>query len=129
MIKETIGKLMFAATGWDYEVEGELPDAAVYVTGQHTSLWEGYLSIAFTLCNHSIKPTMLIAKEYFREPLGSVLRFFGAVPVDRKKPGDLMQSILAEASRHPKIGIGFCPEGTRRKVSGWKKGFPGIYRG
>lgn len=123
MIKKALGKLMFASVGWSYEVKGSLPPAAVYVTGQHTSLLEGYLSMAFALCNPSFKPMMLIAKEYFSPPLGPIISYLGAIPVDRKSPGGLMAAIKAEIEKTPSIGIGFCPEGTRSKTSGWKKGF------
>lgn len=123
MIKNLIGKAMFALTGWSYEIEGELPPAAVYVTGQHTSLLEGYLSIAFTLCHPNFKSKLLIAEEYFKPPLGPIISFFGAIPVNRRSPGDLLDRVKKEIEKSPNIGIGFCPEGTRAKVSGWKKGF------
>ncbi len=123
MIKKKIGEFMYKIAGWSYDLQCDLPPKAVYVTGQHTSLLEGYLVIAFALQNPHFTPYMLIAKEYFRWPLGPVLRYVGGVPVNRGNPGNIVSKMIEELDKHSPSGIGVCPEGTRKKVAGWKKGF------
>lgn len=114
---------MFASVGWSYVIEDPLPPAAVYVTGQHTSLLEGYLSIAFSLCRSDLHPLILIAKEYFKGPFNPILHYLNCLPVNRQNPTGLISAIKIKAQQHPRFGIAFCPEGTRARTSGWRKGF------
>lgn len=93
----------------------------------HTSVvdfvvaWACYTSLGGT-------PNIMIKKEFFFWPLGWLLRKMGAVPVDRKKGGNVALHSIQAMRNAEKMHLAIAPEGTRKKTDKWKMGFLTIAR-
>ena len=55
--------------------------------------------------------------------LGAFMRYMGGIPVDRTKPGGIIQDAIDQIREINGTLIGMAPEGTRSKVKEWKTGF------
>ncbi len=118
-----ICKFILWVCGWKYI--GKAPDEKKYVviSVPHTSMWDFvWGKIAF--CSQGVKPIIFIKKESFFFPLGILLRALGARPVNRQKgaPG-LIEQIISYFNNNDICHVCITPEGTRKKVTKWKKGF------
>ena len=59
----------------------------------------------------------------FKYGLGAFLRYMGGIPVDRSKPGGIIQDAINQIKEIDGSLIAMSPEGTRSKVKEWKTGF------
>ncbi len=116
------GRLAYKLIGW--RIEGQLPDAPklVIVGAPHTSYWDAPLAIGFFLAT-GLDCRWMIKREACAHPLGGLMRWMGAIPVNRQAPGNVMQQVIDEMNRSEKFVLVITPEGTRRKVACWKTGF------
>ena len=57
------------------------------------------------------------------------MRWMGGIPVDRSKPGNVVDQVLSEIENADRIVLAISPEGTRKKVKHWKTGFYRIAQG
>jgi len=109
--------------GWKIDVS--VPKGiskAVVVMAPHTSNWDFIIGrLAFYLMD--IKACFLIKKELFFFPLGFILRWLGALPVDRKSNNNMVQQAVELFANNEALYLVFTPEGTRSANSNWKKGF------
>jgi 1-acyl-sn-glycerol-3-phosphate acyltransferase len=62
-------------------------------------------------------------KEWFFFPLGLIFKAMGGIPVTRGKHTSMTDALAAEFSNHDRLQIALTPEGTRKRVTDWKKGF------
>jgi len=122
MVFRFISKLYFKLGGW--KVTGELPqvDKYVYVVAPHTSQTDFFMGKMYGAVT-GFKPKILIKKEAFFFPLGPILRSIGGIPVDRRTNRHLADSLIQEFNTHDKFSLAIAPEGTRKLVKRWKKGF------
>ncbi len=67
--------------------------------------------------------------ELFRTPLGWFFRYCGGIPVDRKKATGLVEQMVKACRESEQFLLTIAPEGTRRYVSDWKRGFYHIAKG
>jgi 1-acyl-sn-glycerol-3-phosphate acyltransferase len=115
-------------TGWS--VEGKLPDLPkfVLVGAPHTSNWDFvlFLGVAF----HLKADVRYMGKaELFRSPFGWFFYYCGGVPVDRSKSSGLVEQMVEACNRSKTFILTITPEGTRKQVSEWKRGFYHIAKG
>ena len=61
--------------------------------------------------------------------LPGVLRWLGAIPIDRTKSTDVVTQMVEELRKRAELVLLLAPEGTRKKVTRWKTGFYHIARG
>lgn len=122
MFFRLISKLFFKLGGW--EIVGDLPQVNkyIFIVAPHTSqtdflLGKMYCSVV------GFNPKILIKKEAFFFPLGLILRRIGGVPVDRTTNRHLADNLINEFNSHEKFVLNIAPEGTRKLVKRWKKGF------
>ena len=66
---------------------------------------------------------IMIKDSAFKGPLGSLLRWMGALPIDRSKAGSVVEQTVAQFNDHEKMVMVVAPEGTRSGASQWKTGF------
>lgn len=102
---------------------GRLPDIPKFVAiATHTSNWDFpvTLLLAFAL---RIKITILGKDSLFRWPFGSLFRWFGVIPIDRKKSTNIVERMIQVFRESEKLILVVTPEGTRKKVKHWKTGF------
>lgn len=118
-----LSRLIFALSGW--KIRNPLPagvDKFVLIVAPHTSLWDFVLG-RLGLFIYRIPSRFLIKKDYFRFPQGALLKMSGGVPVDTVRGGGVAKSVLSLLNRRKKLCLVITPEGTRKKVKYWKKGF------
>ena len=122
MVFRFISKLYFKFAGW--EIVGELPQIKkyVFIVAPHTSQTDFFMGKMY--CSIvGLKLKILIKKEAFFFPLGVFLRSIGGVPVDRKKNRHLASELIKEFNSSEEFVLNIAPEGTRKLVKRWKKGF------
>lgn len=97
-------------------------DKAVIIMAPHTSNWDFVIGrLAFA--SKGIRISLMIKKESFFFPLGPVLRALGGIPVDRRHSQNTVKNISRYFETREKFYLVITPEGTRKRVERWKKGF------
>ncbi len=95
---------------------------AVIIMAPHTSNWDFVFGrLGFAL--HKVKVKIIIKKESFFFPLGIVLRYLGAIPVDRRLSASTIKKITTLMEESEEFLLLITPEGTRKLSKTWKKGF------
>lgn len=119
-----IGEKTLKMLGW--KLVGKIPDDAkkcVITVAPHTSISDFILGrLAYCSINMSVK--FLIKKEFFDYPiLRSLLTKLGGIPVDRSRSNNIVNQVSALFNKYETLNIIIAPEGTRKLVHNWKKGF------
>lgn len=120
--RRALARTLLRLTRW--RLVGEVPQSGILVGAPHTSQWDWVVTILIAWANAK-RPQALIKHDYFRGPMGWILRATGGIPLDRANPGATIRALLAEAETHPSFLLAIAPEGTRGKGEYWK---PGFYR-
>lgn len=118
-----IAKVILRIFGWSVfgKIPADVPKCVVAVA-PHTSMWDFVLGrLAFW--ELGLKARFLIKKEMFFWPLGPIVKWLGGIPVDRQKKGNLVEQVAAMFDEYDSLYIVVTPEGTRKLVSTWKKGY------
>ncbi len=120
-------KKKFAGTvlkmiGW--KVGGERPKEKkfVFLAAPHTSNWDFPLGM-LTAWYLEIDLKVLMKKSWFVFPIKGMLLSLGAMPIDRKKGGTVIDGIVQEFENRDAFVFSITPEGTRSFVDSWKTGF------
>ena len=102
----------------------DIPNEKKYVLifAPHTS-WTDFAIGKIALTAMGIKPTFLIKKELFFFPLGQYLKYLGGYPVDRQHAHKLTDILAKYIEEKDEIVLLITPEGTRKRVETWKRGF------
>lgn len=109
-------------TGW--EIVGDVPDLekAVYIAAPHTSNWDGFWLIAAKVAL-DLEARFLAKHTLFWWPLGPVLSWFGAIPIDRSRGAGIVPQLIEMFDQSTRLNLALAPEGTRRWMPYWKTGF------
>jgi len=94
----------------------------VVLIAPHTSNWDGIFGVA-ALAGLDAKITFIGKHTAFKYGLGTFLRYMGGIPVDRSRPGGIIQHAIDQIKEIDGSLIAISPEGTRSKVKEWKTGF------
>ena len=122
MIVKRIANFLLNVCGW--EVVGEVPDIdrAVYVAAPHTSNWDGFwLIVGKTVLD--LEARFLAKHTVFWWPLGAILNWFGAIPVDRSGGSGVVQELIDMFRENEHLNLALAPEGTRKWTQYWRSGF------
>lgn len=95
---------------------------AIIVGAPHTSNWDFVFAVAI-LWRAGVQPKVLMKKSMTDGPLGPLVRLGGALPVDRERPGRIVEELARMAKGRKGFGLVIAPEGTRSRVEWWKTGF------
>lgn len=108
--------------GW--RIEGELPDTrqAIIPVAPHTSNWDFFVGV-FVMLALGLKLSYLGKHTIFRFPVNGLLRWLGGIPVDRRAAQGVVGQMVDEFKQRHELVLALAPEGTRKKVHEWKKGF------
>jgi 1-acyl-sn-glycerol-3-phosphate acyltransferase len=118
-----IARFILRLLGWNIYVRAPLDiPKAVIIMAPHTSNWDFILGRLAFFC-YRISPRILIKKEAFTPWLGRVLRWLGGIPVDRRHSQNTVKEISRCFNKNDRFYLLITPEGTRRKVKNWKRGF------
>ncbi len=120
--------MALVALGW--RVEGDMPNTGrfVLIVAPHTSNWDFPVGLSAKLAL-GLAASWVGKHTIFRWPFGVLLRRVGGIPVDRSASNDVVQQMVAEFARRPRMVFALAPEGTRKKVERWKTGFYHIAHG
>ena len=115
-------KLLFGLMGWKEHVTVPRHDKCVICVAPHTSNWDFIIA---KLYYYAIgrKARFMMKKEWFFFPLGLWLRHIGGVPVVRSKKTSLTDQMAQQALEADHFELALTPEGTRSRVTTWKRGF------
>ncbi|MBP3228955.1 MAG: 1-acyl-sn-glycerol-3-phosphate acyltransferase [Bacteroidaceae bacterium] len=122
MIRFLCRKLLFGLLGWEEQVSVPRRAKCVIAVAPHTSNWDfivGELYYA-ALGRHA---GFLMKKDWFVGPLGALFRALGGIPVDRSRHGSMTDAIAQAAREADRFELAVTPEGTRKPVDRWKRGF------
>jgi 1-acyl-sn-glycerol-3-phosphate acyltransferase len=117
-----LARFILRLIGW--KVESVLPPTvkkAIVVMAPHTSNWDFVLGwLGFSALG--LRSKYLVKEEAFFFPLGIIIKWLGAIPVNREKNSVILQA--GELFNHSdKLLLTLTPEGTRSLNKTWKKGF------
>lgn len=113
--------------GWKFD----LPPAddwkrlhhCVLIEAPHTSIYDFLLGAA-CVWHLGLNGRFFIKKEFFVFPLRHFMRWSGALPIDRGNPNNNMIGNAVKAlAENDDISFIITPEGTRKKVKRFKRGF------
>jgi 1-acyl-sn-glycerol-3-phosphate acyltransferase len=108
--------------GWTTEVTEDHPDKYIICLAPHTSNWDFILGQLYVGAE-GIKSNFLMKKEWFFWPLGPIFRHLGGIPVFRQKKSSMTDAMAETAKAAQSFHLCITPEGTRKRVEDWKKGF------
>ena len=119
--------------GWKISIpdKGERPEIAhcVLIMAPHTS-WADYFVGASVLVGAGTTPRIFVKSDYFNWFTRPLLKRLGLVPVDRgNRKNNLVQQAIDELKAHDDILVVITPEGTRKPVKRFKRGFYDIAMG
>ena len=126
MLQE-IAKRILRISGW--KTVGDIPpiEKGVFIAAFHTSNWDGFWLIVYKFALN-VKVTFLAKHTLFWWPLGSLLRRFGAIPIDRGHTHSTVQQLVEAFATKDHLFLALAPEGTRKWQPYWKSGFYQIAR-
>ena len=112
-------------SGW--KIKGHISDyyenkKFVAIVAPHTSNWDAVVGLS-AIAAVDLKVYFIGKHTVFKGLLGKFMKYMGGIPVDRSKPGGLIQDLLNQIKDKKNGLIGLAPEGTRSKVDEWKTGF------
>ena len=109
---------------FDWRVTGELPNIAkaVVIVAPHTSNWDGLFGLA-AIQALKLRVNAMGKDSLFIGPLGWLLRYMGAIPVDRGTSQGMVSQIAVRFHQEPALFLAIAPEGTRHGAERWKTGF------
>jgi 1-acyl-sn-glycerol-3-phosphate acyltransferase len=122
VILKPIAKLILKLTGWT--TTGQLPDLdkAIYIAAPHTTNWDAFWLIVYKV-SMDVKLRFLAKHTLFWWPLGSLLSWFGAMPLDRNHASSTVQQMVDRFEETDHLILALAPEGTRKWKPYWKTGF------
>lgn len=116
-------KFLLNLLGWT--CVGEPPKGitkAVFITAPHTSFMDFFIGRLYCW-SKGIPAKIFIKREAFKWYYGWLLKYVGGIPVDRSKPGNRVEQAANMIRDNDPVFLAITPEGTRKKVEIWKRGF------
>ena len=117
-----VGRCALRLAGWRFE--GAMPNAPqfVVIVAPHTSNWDFPIGL-MSKWALGLDAGWLGKDTLFRPPLGWFMRANGGVPVDRVHRQNVVEQSVQVFRDRERFVLVLAPEGTRKKVSGWRTGF------
>jgi 1-acyl-sn-glycerol-3-phosphate acyltransferase len=116
-------KWFFKFRGW--KVGENLPaemKKCVMIVAPHTSAWDFVFGAGAKIWLH-LDAKYLMKKEMFKWPLKKMFLRMGGVPADRSKHQGITEAMIEYIKSHERAVVVYPAEGTRKRVSRWRKGF------
>lgn len=123
-----LGWVVLRAMGW--QVLGDVPDLPkmVIIGAPHTSNMDGVVSFA-VLTALGLRAGTMVKDSAFRGLTGVLLRWLGALPIDRRSAKGVVEQTVDAFNSRPAFLLLLAPEGTRSAAPAWKRGFYHVARG
>ena len=109
--------------GWRLDIR--LPDEPrlVVLAAPHTSNWDGVLAVLTVLATELRIGLFVKHTAFHNRFIGAILRAADAIPIDRSASGGVVAQTVDAFRTREHLVIGIAPEGTRKRVEKWKRGF------
>ena len=122
MLQSLCHTILFKWLGWTAEVTVPHRQKCIICVAPHTSNFDFLLGeLYYTAIGR--RAGFLMKKSWFFFPLGAFFRHIGGIPVDRSRHGSLTDQLSAQAQQASHFELAVTPEGTRKRVERWKRGF------
>lgn len=120
-------RLLLRITGW--RLEGKIPEVSkcVIIGAPHTSNWDFFFGMLYKLY-YGLNIHFLMKQELFRFPFRWVFHWIGGIPVDRSAHHNMVENLGEKMKNSETFYLAIAPEGTRKEVMVWKRGFYHIAR-
>ncbi len=122
-MRPAVAKLLLCKV-WGWKIDNRpIEDPKCIILGfPHTCIADYFV---FYLYMKSLgdTPNVMMKKEFFKWPLAPVLKWLGAIPVDRSRGAGALKHTIEELRSRERFHVALAPEGTRKKVKRWKSGF------
>jgi 1-acyl-sn-glycerol-3-phosphate acyltransferase len=127
-IKQRFALKILRWKGWKFTGETEAlqrwqdTQKCILIVAPHTALSDyiiGYISLTAL----GKKASFLIHKKFFFFPLNLILKVHGGIPVEMGKDKEFVPQIIESFEKTNRMFLSITPEGTRKKVTRWRKGF------
>lgn len=107
-----------------WQIVGQFPDLPKYVVvgAPHTTNWDFFYSLLLKGAT-GVDLHWVGKDSLFRWPLGSLMKWLGGIPVNRRSRNNFVDQMVALFQRSDHLALAIAPEGTRRKAHYWKTGF------
>jgi 1-acyl-sn-glycerol-3-phosphate acyltransferase len=117
-----IASVLLFLTGW--RLEGEIPSfkKCVIIGAPHTSNWDFFFGMIYKFY-YGLNVHFLMKKELFRFPFKKLFAWMGGIPVNRLKHDNMVDKLGETILNSESFYLTIAPEGTRKAVSVWKRGF------
>ena len=119
---KSLARFILKITGWKTDFNYKVEDKCVIIAAPHTSMWDFVLALLF-MKSIGGSAKFMIKKEMFFFPLGIILKFLGGLPVDRSFGNKMVEKVASKFKEYDKLQLAITPEGTRKLVHNWKRGF------
>ena len=121
--KKWFGRNYLKMRGFTFK--GQFPEGVkkcIVISAPHTCIEDFVIGRCFFwMEGREVK--FLIKKEFFKFGLGWLLRKIGGIPVDRSKGNNMVAKTAKVFHQYDELNIVITPEGTRKRVEKWKRGF------
>ena len=121
--KKWFGRNYLKMRGFTFE--GQFPEGvkkSIVICAPHTCIEDFVIGRCFFwMEGRQVK--FLIKKEFFKPGLGWLLKRIGGIPVDRSKGNNMVVKTAKVFHQYDELTIVITPEGTRKRVEKWKRGF------
>ncbi|MDR3127055.1 MAG: 1-acyl-sn-glycerol-3-phosphate acyltransferase [Tannerellaceae bacterium] len=120
---QRVCRWVYKKAGWKYgPLEGIETAKCVICVAPHTSNWDFIIGEIFYISLGG-NARFLIKQEWFRFPLNLLFGPLGGIPVNRSKAALVTDQMTKEFGSHERFQVAITPEGTRKAVREWKRGF------
>lgn len=117
-----ISQFLLKQSGWKVLSTVVEPQKSIIAVAPHTSNWDFILGkLAYWSLGRDAG--FLMKKSWFVFPLGYIFRAMGGVPINRDKNESTVQKMVNEFGKRDRFHLAITPEGTRKLVKDWKRGF------
>ena len=122
MLKSICHKILFDWLGWTEEVTVPRREKCIICVAPHTSNLDFlYGELYYTAIGR--RAGFLMKKSWFFWPLGPLFRRIGGIPVDRSRHVSMTDALAEAAKAAEHFELAVTPEGKRKRVERWKRGF------
>ena len=94
----------------------------IVIVAPHTSFWD-FVVGKLVCVQKGIFAKFFIKKEFFFFPIKYALKALGGIPIDRKHAQNIVSYTTELFEKSENLVIIITPEGTRKRVEKWKKGY------
>ncbi len=122
-MKKLFAQFVFWIKGWKTSIQNlDVARKSVMIAAPHTSNWDLVYMLG-VLWIHKIPVKFFIKDSYTKGIHGGFFRWLGGIGINRKQTGNRVDISAQLFQEKEELIIIIPPEGTRKRVDKWKKGF------